>query len=118
MIVVLQLIGFAFSLTMIYFALLHYRKNTLNGTEMFAWVSIWGMAIFVIAFPDIFRTFSSTYLVTRLFDLLVVLGIAVFSVISSISYIRTRKTQNKIDALVRELSIKDAKKNEKAKSKK
>lgn len=111
MIFLLQLTGFAFALSMIYLAILHYRKKALSSTEVVAWSIIWAAFILIISFPDIFRTFSKTFQFARLFDLMVVAALAVFSIVATASYLRSRKTQNKIEELVRDLANKDAKKN-------
>ena len=118
MIIVLQFTGFAFSLTMIYFALLHYRRHSLYALEFIAWVIMWAGFLVIISFPDMFRSFSSTFLVTRLFDVLVISGIGIFSIMASMSYIRSRNTEKRVEELVRALSIRNAKKHQERKKEK
>lgn len=113
MIVVLQIVGFVFSLSMIYLAILHYRRKTLSSNELAFWVLIWSLAIVMVSFPDLFRSFAQDVLVTRLFDLMVALGFVVVIIMATISYIKSRKNENKLEELVRELTLKEGKNGEK-----
>jgi hypothetical protein len=86
---------------MIYFAVIHYKKGTLNGGEIFLWVLIWLFAIFAVIFPDILRIFSRTILFTRLFDLMVFGGFFMVIVLAAKSYITTKKLEKKLEEIIR-----------------
>ncbi len=101
MIIGLQITGFIFSLLMIYFAMVHYKKGSLNGMEMAVWFTIWILVILAVIFPEILRTYSETFAVSRLFDLLVVGGFIVVIFLVSSSYIRTKNTEKKIEEIIR-----------------
>ena len=106
MIIGLQIIAILFALCMIYFAVLSYKRQELNGLEVASWLIMWGFAIVVITFPELLRTFAGTFLVTRVFDLMVIGGfIIVISMVSS-AYLRTKKNEKKLEDLVRKLSLK------------
>jgi len=106
MIIGLQITAIVFSLIMIYFAILNYRRGEINGVEIFSWILIWSVTIFAISFPDILRTFARAFSITRLFDLLVVGGfILVISMVAK-AYISTRKMERKLNEFI----DKDAKK--------
>ncbi len=109
MIFLIQLGVITLALIMIYFALLHYRRKEINGTEMAAWFVIWVLAIVVIVFPDLLRTFSQTFLFARLFDLVVAGVLLLVVVMVSRSYITTRKLEKKLEELVRKESLRDLK---------
>ena len=109
MILGLQLTAIIFALVMIYFALLHYKRGELNGLEIFSWVFIWLVTIFVVIFPEILRTFAKTFLVSRVFDLMVVGGFILVISMVTVSYIRTKRTQKKLEDLVRKLALKNKK---------
>ncbi|MCK4859755.1 MAG: DUF2304 domain-containing protein [Candidatus Omnitrophica bacterium] len=113
MIVVLQFIGVAFALVMIYFALLNYRRGELNATEIFLWFIIWVAAIIVVVFPDFLRVFSSTFLFARLFDLLVVGALLVVVVMVSRAYIATKRMERKLEKYVRKEALKNVKEKKK-----
>jgi len=106
MIIGLQIIAILFALCMIYFAVLSYKRQELNGLEIASWLIMWGFAIVVITFPELLRTFARTFLVTRVFDLMVIGGfILVISMVSS-AYLRTKKNEKKLEDLARKLSLK------------
>ena len=107
MIVVLQFLGVAFALAMVYFALLNYRRGELNGIEIFFWFLIWTAAIVVIVFPDLLRTFSRTFLFARLFDLIVIGAILFVIVLASRAYIVTKRMEKKLEKYVRSEALKD-----------
>lgn len=114
MILGLQIIAVFFALVMIYLALLNYKRGELNGMEIFSWLVIWSFAIFVTVFPELLRTFAKTFLVTRVFDLMVIGGFIVVISMVSIAYVKSRKTEKKLDELVRKLSLKERKKSKRS----
>ena len=64
----------------------------------------------VVVFPELLRTFSMTFLVTRVFDLMVIGGfVIVLSMVAS-AYLRTKKSEKKLNELVRKIALKDAEK--------
>ncbi len=106
MIIGLQIIAILFSLSMIYFALHSYKRGELNGMEIGSWLFLWAAAIVVIIFPEFLRTFANTFLVTRVFDLMVVGGfILVISIVSS-AYARTKRLEKKLEDFVRNEALK------------
>lgn len=110
MILGLQVAAIIFAFLMIYVALIHYKKGQLNGVEILSWITIWVVAIFIVAFPEILRTYASTFLVTRIFDMMVLGGfILVISMVAS-SYVRTKRMEKKLEELIRKLALKGIKK--------
>jgi len=107
MILGLQVTAIIFALVMMYFAILHYKKGQLNGLEILAWIIIWTVAIFVVAFPEILRTYARTFFVTRVFDLMVLGGFILVISLVSASYVRTKRTEKKLEDLVRKQALKD-----------
>jgi hypothetical protein len=110
MIIGLQIIALLFSFSMVYFALLHYKRGELNGLEIGSWLLMWIVAIVIIIFPELLQGFAKTFLVTRVFDLMVIGGfILVISLVGS-AYVRTKKLEKKLEDLVRREALKDKKK--------
>lgn len=107
MIIGFQIIAILFSLVMIYFALLNYRRGEINGVEMISWFVIWSSTIFVVSFPEILRTFARTFFITRLFDLLVVGGFILVISMTVRVYVVTKKMEKKLNEFI----DRDAKKN-------
>jgi hypothetical protein len=116
MIIGLQIIAILFSFSMIYFAVLSYKKKELNGMEVISWLILWVFAIIVVVFPQLLRVFSTTFLVTRVFDLMVIGGfVLVISMVAS-AYIRTKRLEKKLEDLVRREALGKSKiKNQNAK---
>ena len=106
MIIGLQIIGFIFALLMIYLSIVHYKKGSLNGMEIAVWLIIWGIVIIAVVFPEILRTYSQAFAISRLLDLLTVGGfILVISMVSA-SYIRTKNVEKKIEDMIRSEALK------------
>lgn len=106
MIIGLQVISILFALCMIYFALHSYKRGELGAMEITSWLVVWAFAIVVVIFPELLRRFALTFLVTRVFDLMVIGGfILVIGLVGS-AYIRTKRLEKKLEELVRKLSLK------------
>ncbi len=114
MILGLQAIALIFSLIMIYFAYLHYKRGEINGLEISLWIIGWIIAIFMAIFPEIFRTFSATIAISRAFDLAMVGGFILIIPMTYLSYIKSKRLEKKIEELVRNESLKDTKSDKKS----
>lgn len=109
MIIGLQIIALIFSFSMIYVAMLHFKRNELRKSEIITWVGMWTAAVVIIIFPELLRTFANTFLVTRVFDLMVIGGfVLVISMVGS-AYIRTKRIEKKLEEMIRKEAIKKAK---------
>ena len=113
MIMGLQIIAVIFALFMIYFALVNYKRKEINKTEMLVWLVIWLAVILIVIFPDMLRRFSSTFLITRLFDLLIVGGFILIIAMTAKTYVTTRRLEKKLEDFVRKEALKDVKKKKK-----
>lgn len=102
MIVGLQVIALVFSLIMIYFAYLHFRRGEINTLELLFWFAAWMGATFIAIFPDIFRTFSATIAISRAFDLAMIGGFILLTPLVYMAYIRTKRIERKLEELIRE----------------
>ena len=110
MIIGLQIIAIVFALLMIYVALIHYKKGQLNGIEIFSWTIIWVAAIFIISFPEILRTYAKTFLVSRVFDLMVLGGFILVISLVSASYMKSKRNEKRLEELIRKMALRDIKK--------
>lgn len=109
MILGLQITGILFSLSMIYFALLHYKKGNLSGMEIYSWIAIWVAVILIVLFPEIVRTYAVSFSVSRVLDLLIAGGFIVVIIMVTSAYLRVSQTEKRIDELVRKLALKEKK---------
>lgn len=102
MILGLQIIGLVFALIMIYFAYLHYRRGEINSLEILFWLIAWIGAIFIAIFPASFRAFSATIAITRAFDLAMIGGFILVIPLVYMAYVRTKRTERRLEELIRE----------------
>ena len=109
MIIGIQIIGILFSFSMVYFAVLHYKRGEITKSEIISWFSIWTLAIIVIVFPEFLRSLSNAFLVTRVFDLMVIAGFIVTISMVGSAYVRTKKTEKKLEQLVRKDALESKK---------
>jgi hypothetical protein len=107
MIVGLQITGIFFALAMIYFALLHYKKQHLSSMEIVSWIVIWVFVILIVLFPDIVRVYSMSFAVSRVLDLLIGGAFIIIFIMVSSSYVRVNKLEKRIEELVRKLALKE-----------
>jgi hypothetical protein len=115
MIIGLQIIAVFFALVMVYFAILNYRRCEINKTELLAWCFIWIFVIVVAIFPEMLREFSQAFLITRLFDLLVIGGFILVIALTASTYVRSKKMEKKLEDYIRKDALNDVKKESKKK---
>lgn len=105
----LQFIAVAFSLIMIYFAYVNFRKKEINRVEFLTWFIAWALAMVIVIFPDTLRKVAQTFLISRLLDLLIAGGFLLVIVMVSIAYLRTKKNEKMIEDLIRREALKEVK---------
>jgi hypothetical protein len=109
----IQLIAIIFSLFMIYIATINYRKGEINKIEIMLWVTVWVCALTIVIFPDIVRTFSRTFLVTRIFDLMTMGGFVLVISMCLKNYLSVRRIEKLIENMIRDDAVRNAKKQNK-----
>lgn len=109
MILGLQITGILFSLFMIYFALLHYKKGQLNGMEISSWITIWVLVILIVIFPEVVRVYANSFAISRVLDLLIGGAFVVIFIMVAGSYVKVNKVEKKLEDLVRKLALKENK---------
>lgn len=107
MIIGLQIIALLFSFSMVYFAILHYKRGELSSTEMGSWLIVWVATIVIVIFPELLKDFARTFSVARVFDLMVIGGFVVVISLVGSAYIRTKKFEKKLEDLVRRDALKN-----------
>lgn len=111
MIIGLQVIALLFAFSMVYFAVLNFKRGELNGTEITSWLVMWTLAIVIIIFPELLQSFAKTFLVTRVFDLMVIGGFILVISMVSVAYLRTKRNEKKLEELIRRDALKSKKRN-------
>lgn len=103
---IFQIAATLFALFMIYTVRLHNKKRTLSDSESISWIAIWFFFIVIAIFPDLLRGISDTLHFARVFDLLLVVGLMIITVIAFKSYFDQKKAEKRIEELARELTLK------------
>lgn len=113
MITGLQIVAIVFSLIMVYLAYLHHQRKEIGKIEFISWWLIWTTAMIIIIFPDLLRGFAGTFLITRVFDFMVIGGFILVITLSYLAYVKNKALEKKVEKLVRELSLKEKDENKK-----
>ena len=107
---IFQLFSVFFALLMLYVVTIHKKKSRLSPSEVGFWFSIWIFFIIIAIFPNLLLGISNALNFTRVFDLLVVGGMMILTVIVIINYFQQKDNNIKLDRFVREDAIKKAQK--------
>lgn len=107
MITGLQIVAIVFSLIMIYLAYLHYRRKELGKLEFISWWIIWVGTIVIIIFPELLKGFAATFLITRVFDFMVIGGFILVITLAYKAYIKTKLLEQKFNQLIRSQALKE-----------
>jgi hypothetical protein len=107
----IQLIGMIFGIGFLYLTFINRKKNELTEGESLVWMLV-GIATIVISiFPNILNFIVKNVLsVSRTLDFLIIVSIMGMFGILFYVFLITKKTQNKLERLVREMAIKNAEK--------
>lgn len=106
MITGLQIVAIVFSLIMIYLSYLHYQRKEIGKIEFMSWWIIWTGAVVIIIFPELLRGFAGTFLITRVFDFMVIAGFILVITLSYQAYVKHKSLERKIEKLVRDQALK------------
>ena len=109
----IQIVGVLFALFMLYITFLHKKRDEFTLNESGFWAIMWVAFIFLVLFPHSFDFIIKDVLdFGRTMDFFIVAGF--MFVIGAIFYTYTilRKTQKKIDTIVRKVAISNMHKKE------
>ena len=110
MILGLQFLAIVFAMIMVYFAFVNYKRKEINKIETTVWVGAWGIALYMILFPDSLRGLANIFFISRLLDVMIMGGFVLVITMVAIAYIRTKRIEKKVEELVRKEAFKKAKK--------
>ena len=106
MIIGIQIVAILFAFSMIYLAVLAYKRRELGKGEIVSWVVLWTTAVIIVVFPELLRPFAKTILVTRVFDLMTIGGFILVITMVGSAYLRTKRNEKKLEELVRHEALK------------
>ena len=110
----LQIAGVLFALFMLYMVFVHKKRNEFTLKEYGFWTFFWILFIYFVLMPHSFDFIIKDVLnFSRTFDFFVVVGFMFTIGAVFYSYTVIRKTQRKVDLIVRNVAIKNAEKKNK-----
>lgn len=113
MIIGVQLIAILFSLFLFYVTFIHFKKGQLSTLEALFFSTIWLGSIFVTLFPKSLNFVLNTFNILRLLDLATIAGFMLLIGIAFRNYIRIRDLERRIEKIVRNEALGNAKKTKK-----
>ncbi|NOZ80525.1 MAG: DUF2304 domain-containing protein [DPANN group archaeon] len=102
----IQIIGILFGMFLIYLTFLYNKREEFTRNEQLFWSFLALGIIFVALFPNVFDPIIHRFAFARTLDLVVVLGFIVVISISFYTYFQMRKTQKKLEEVVRKIALK------------
>ena len=106
----IQVIGSLFGIFMVYYSFLQYKRKEISGRQYILWLTLWVIFILVAIFPGWLDPFTARIGFIRTFDFLVLVGFMFLTGLLVYTYAKLRKTQSKLEELVRKIAIQTAKK--------
>ena len=113
MVLGIQIIGLFFSLFMVYYTFLHFKRKEFGLKEFTLWVLLWGGFIVLAIFPQLLDPIISKIDIGRKMDFFIISGFFFLEGITTYIYTIVRRTQNKIEEVVSRIAIEKAEEKEK-----
>jgi len=110
MVLGIQVAGFLFGLFMLYYSFLNYKRKEFSSKEFSLWVILWIGFMIISLFPYILDPLVKTLNFARTFDLLIIVGFISLAAIAFYTHTIARKSQKRIEKVVREIALNRRKK--------
>lgn len=108
--IVIQPIGIIFTLFLLYYTYLHYKKQTLTLREYVLWTVLWISLLVVTIFPSIVNVFLKDLGIGRALDLFVIVGIFLLLVIVFQNYTVVHRLEKRVEKFIRDEALDQLKK--------
>lgn len=109
-IIAVQLVAIVFSIFMIYFTYLAYRRQHFEIYSLVIWLTIFGGLIVFTVFPGFFIPVIAFLEIARLFDFFLIVGIFFLIVISYVNFMNLQKLKKKLEKVVQNKALEEDKK--------
>ena len=106
----IQILGVLFALFMLYLTFVHQKRKEFSSKEYLFWIILWVGFIIVTLFPQVLEPIVESLNLYRTMDLLVILGFIFVVGVLFHNYIALRKTQKKVEVIVRKVAHKEVNK--------
>ena len=109
MVLGIQIAGFLFGLFFLYYSFLNYKRREFTAKEFSFWIFAWAVFIAIALFPSILDPIVKFGGFFRALDVLIVSGFLFLIAAIFYTYTLTRKTQKRVETLVREIAMRKKK---------
>ena len=101
----IQLLGTLFGISMIYFTFVKFKRRELEKSEFFLWFIGWIIFIIIAILPTILDPVVDKFNFYRRLDFFVVIGFFALLGLGFYNYSIVKKSQKKIEGVVRKIAI-------------
>jgi len=101
----IQVIGIVFSIGLLYFTFLNYKRNEMNSAEFVFWEALWLLFAYVVLFPYSLGFIADTLHLVRLMDLFTISALMFLVVLTYYNYTINMKMRKKIEQIVRAVAL-------------
>lgn len=105
MVLGVQIVGMLFGAFMAYYSFLHFKRKEFNTGILVFWLFVWLGVVIVSIIPKVLDPIAQTLNFVRVMDFLMVVGFMFLVGVAFYTFSITKKTEKKVEDLVRELAI-------------
>ena len=105
MINALQVLGIAYILFMLYLSFLYYKRNNYSARSFIFWIVVWFIGGLLLIFPQNISFLTQQISVARVLDFYLIVGLMFFSAICFFSFAAVKRTESKVEELVRQMAL-------------
>jgi len=113
MLVGIQLLGILFGIVMIYFSYLYFKRGNYSKKSFILWTGTWSAVIIIFAIPQVIYSIMSLLAIRRTADFFTATAIIFLTSIVFYLYTIVKKTEKKMEDLVRSVAIENVSKSKK-----
>lgn len=103
---IFQIGSVLFALLMMYIVNIHRKKSRLSPLEVSFWYSVWILFVVIALFPDLLTGVTNILHFSRVFDLLVVIGMMILTLLVISNYFQQKENTQKLNEFVRKEAMK------------
>ena len=101
----LQILAVLFGLVMIYLTFINFKRKNYDAKDFALWLVVWIAFLFLASFPSIVYGVMESLDIQRTVDFFIIGGFMFFTVIIFYLYRTVRKSENKIEEIVRKVAL-------------
>lgn len=102
----LQMLGILFGLIMIYLTFINFKRKNYDVKDFAIWTVVWVFFLFITIFPKLVYGVMESLQIERTVDFFVIGGFMFFSVIIFYLYRSVKKSEKKVEEIVRKIALK------------